>query len=213
MGALVLLLAVGLWFLPGLGATDAVPPSAGMVAYLDDNPMPFWASVDDLLLVGPDAGAWASSAQAVLQGDLNALDEHRMPTFSVLTAGVMVFQPDAALAGHLLNHGVMLLLPLVLYGLGRLGGGRAVGLGAGFLVACLGPLLNASRLYGVDPLIFFILPASLLATAAVRKWWWLAPAAGAVVAVAATVDELDELIGYRNDFLTDTRGTVASAKA
>lgn len=182
--ALLLLLAVGLWFLPGLGAANEVPPSAGMVEYLESNPLPFWATVDDLLLVGPDAGAWASSAQAVLQGNLDALDEHRMPTFSIVTAGVMLFQRDVALAGHWLNHAAMLLLPLLLYGLGRIGGGRAVGLGAGFLVACLGPLLNASRLYGVDPLIFTILPASLLLTAAVRKWWWLAPVAGLVVAMA-----------------------------
>ena len=181
---LVVLLVVGLLFLPGINPDSSQGEIAALSRWAETHDLPFWASIDDLLLVGPDAGAWASSAHAVHQGDWASLDEHRMPTFS-LAVGLMLFvQPDVALAGHLVSHLAMLLLPLVLYGLGRIGGGRGVGFGAGFLVACCGPLLNASRLYGVDPLIFFLLPASLLATAAVRRWWTLAPLAGAVVAAA-----------------------------
>jgi len=180
---LLVLLILGMLFLPGLHAGSGADDGATWAAAQD---LPFWASSDDLLLVGPDAGAWASSAHAVHQGDWSALDEHRMPTFSLLVAALMVVQPDVALAGHLVNHAAMLLLPLVLYGLGRIGGGHGVGFAAGFLVACCGPLINASRLYGVDPLIFFLIPASLLLTAAVRRWWWLAPAAGVLVALTTS---------------------------
>ncbi len=181
---LVVLLVLGLLFLPGLNPDAAQGEIPALTTWADSHDMPFWASVDDLLLVGPDAGAWASSAHAVHQGDFGSLDEHRMPTFSIVVGILLFFQGDVALAGHLLNHLAMLFLPLVLYGLGRIGGGRGVGFGAGFLVACCGPLINASRLYGVDPLVFFLLPASLLLTAAVRRWWWLAPIAGIVTAGA-----------------------------
>lgn len=169
---LTALLVLGLLFLPGIGTAGGAD-------------LPFWATHDDLLLVGPDAGAWASSAHVVHQSDWASLDVHRMPTFSIVVGALLFVQPDVALAGHLLNHGVMLLLPLVIYGLGRIGGGHGVGFGAGFMVACCGPLINASRLYGVDPLIFSLVPASLLATAAVRRWWWLAPGAGMLVAAAS----------------------------
>jgi hypothetical protein len=177
---LLALLLLGLFFLPGLseGSQQQVPLSASIAQH----ELPFWATAEDLLLVGPDAGAWASSAHAVHQGDWASLDDHRMPTFSLLVAALLFVQPDVALAGHLLNHAAMLLLPLVLYGLGRVGGGRGVGFGAGVLVACCGPLINASRLYGVDPLIYLLIPSALLATAAVRRWWWLAPFAGLMAA-------------------------------
>ncbi len=184
-GLLAVLLVLGLLFLPGINSDSAQGEIPALTAWAETQDIPFWGSVEDLLLVGPDAGAWASSAHAVHLGEWSALDEHRMPTFSVVVGAVLFLEPDVALAGHLLNHLAMLLLPLVLYGLGRIGGGRGVGFGAGFLVACCGPLINASRLYGVDPLIFFLLPTSLLLTAAVRRWWWLAPAAGLLTAAAA----------------------------
>jgi hypothetical protein len=188
---LLALLVLGMLFLPGL-RDDAIQGRNAVTVWAEARDLPFWGTGDDLLLVGPDAGAWASSAHAVHQGDWGSLDEHRMPTFSIVVGALLFLQPDVAIAGHLLNHLAMLLLPLVLYGLGRIGGGRGVGFGAGFLVACCGPLLNASRLYGIDPLIFFLLPASLLLTAAVRRWWWLAPAAGAVVA-ATTITHFTTL--------------------
>ncbi len=188
---LLALLVLGMLFLPGL-RDDAIQGRNAVTVWAEARELPFWGTGDDLLLVGPDAGAWASSAHAVHQGDWGSLDEHRMPTFSIVVGALLFLQPDVAIAGHLLNHLAMLFLPLVLYGLGRIGGGRGVGFGAGFLAACCGPLLNASRLYGIDPLIFFILPASLLLTAAVRRWWWLAPAAGAVVA-AATITHFTTL--------------------
>jgi len=181
---LLALLVLGLLFLPGLNSDASRGEIPALSAWAETHDLPFWATVDDLLLLGPDAGAWASSAHAVHQRDWTALDEHRMPTFSLVVGLAMVFQPDVALAGHLVNHLAMLLTPLVLFGLGRIRGSRGVGFGAGFLVACCGPLINASRLYGVDPLIFFLLPASLLATMLVRRWWWLAPAAAVLVAAA-----------------------------
>jgi hypothetical protein len=181
---LLALLVVGLLYMPGINDSIVQAQNHPLTVWAEAHDLPFWATVDDLLLVGPDAGAWASSAHAVHQGDWGALDAHRMPTFSSVVAAMLWFTPDVAMAGHLLNHLAMLLLPLVIYALGRIGGGHGVGFGAGFLVACCGPLLNASRLYGVDPLIFFLIPTSLLATAAVRRWWWLAPGAGLLVAAA-----------------------------
>jgi len=179
--ALALLLGLGLAFLPAIGGAIPGPPSGGLEGARS---LPCWATTADLLLVGPDAGAWASSATNVRMGAWESLDIHRMPTFPLLVGGLLHLQPDVALAGHLLNHLLMLALPLVIYGLGRAGGGRALGLAAGVLVACLGPQISASRMYGIDTTITFMIPASLLATLAVRRWWWLAPVAGLITALA-----------------------------
>ncbi|MFH1467875.1 MAG: glycosyltransferase family 39 protein [Pseudomonadota bacterium] len=179
--ALALVLAVGLAFLPAIGGTVRGQPYRGIESA---QALPFWATTDDLLLVGPDAGAWASSATNVHLGAWEHLDIHRMPTFPLLVGGLLHLLPDVALAGHLVNHLLMLGLPLVIYGLGRAGGGRALGLAAAVLVACLGPAINASRMYGVDATITFMVPAALLAAVAVRRWWWLAPLAGLVTAMA-----------------------------
>jgi hypothetical protein len=179
--SLALLLAVGLALLPAFGGGVREPPDR---AILNAEPLPCWATTDDLLLVGPDAGAWASAAIQVRRGAWDRLEIHRMPTFPLLVGGLLHLQPDVALAGHLLNHLLMLGLPLVIYGLGRAGGGRALGLAAGMLVIGLGPPIGASRMYGVDPTITFMVPTALLATVAARRWWWLAPAAGLITAVA-----------------------------
>ena len=176
LAALGLLLLLGWYFLPPFSPGSGPPPVVEL---------PFWATGDDLLLVGPDAGEWASGAHKVAGHDFVSLDVHRMPTWQLLTGLLLYLQPDVALAGHLLNHLFQLLLPLVLFGLGRLGGSRWVGLGAGFMVALCGPLVNASRLYGVDPAIAFFLPAAMLATASLRHCWQLAPLAGALTGLAA----------------------------
>ncbi len=179
LAAVLVLLGLGIYLLPASGTPMANEPQLEV---------PFWATSSDLLLMGPDAGAWASSAQAVMRGHWEALDEHRLPTYSIVLAAFNWVQGDVALAGHLLNHLSKLLLPLLLFGLGRASGerssGRAIGLAAGLLVLFCAPLANASRMYGVDPLIAFILPASLLAALSVRHRWWLAGLAGPIAALA-----------------------------
>ncbi len=174
--AIVALIAIGLAFWPRM---TGAPQST-----LFGDP-PFWATLHDMVLQGPDAGEWASGAVKVRHGDFDQLDVHRMPTWLLMVGTALFVQPDPALAGHLVNHLLMLLLPLVLYGIGRLGGGRAVGFGAGAICATTAPLIESSRSFGVDTAIAFMLPAAILAALASRWRWWLAAPAGAVAALAA----------------------------
>ncbi len=146
--------------------------------------LPFWATLHDQLVSGPDAGAWASGARALAAGRLEALEAHRMPTWIVLTAAMHKVYP-VALAGHFVNHGLQLLLPVVVYGVGRLSGGRVVGFGAGILVACCPPLVAASRRFGVDPAVGFFVVLMVLACLLVAKRWRWSPLAGAVAALAS----------------------------
>lgn len=141
---------------------------------------PFWASRNDLVLEGPDAGEWAINAWYTHRGQLDQVDVHRMPVWLVLTGGALFFQDDVALAGHLVNHGLGFVLVLAMYGLGRAGGGPAVGLAAGALVALCDPLVIPTRRYGVDAAVSAVLPIALLAALPVRRVPWLAPFAGLV---------------------------------
>ncbi len=145
---------------------------------------PGWASFHDLLLAGPDAGEWAVAALRLDEGRYDALDSHRMPVWTLLTAATMKLQPDVVLAGHLVNHALMLLLPVVIFGLGRFSGGRGVGLGAGVVTASTVVLVDASRRYGVDTTVAFMVPFAMLAAAASARWWWLAPFGGAIAGLA-----------------------------
>ena len=165
------LIAVGVMAWP-TGAMPGTPPTP--------EGTPAWATFHDLLLAGPDAGEWAVAALRLDEGRFEALDTHRMPTWTLLTAAMMRFQPDVVLAGHLVNHLLMLLLPVVLYGLARFSGGRGVGLTAGLWVAATPVLVESSRRYGVDPTVAFMIPMAMLAAAASARWWWLAPLGGAV---------------------------------
>jgi 4-amino-4-deoxy-L-arabinose transferase-like glycosyltransferase len=109
-----------------------------------------------------------------------------MPTWIVLTALAHVAYP-ILLAGHLVNHLLQLLLPVVVYGLGRKAGGRVVGFGAGALVAANPMLVAASRRFGVDPAVTFGVPLLVL----VCLWGALSTkrsvlAGGVAAAVGAT---------------------------
>jgi hypothetical protein len=148
--------------------------------------MPFWATQHDQLISGPDAGAWAAGARALAEGRLGDLDSHRMPTWIVLTALAHAVYP-IMLAGHLVNHLLQLLLPVVVYGVGRKAGGRWVGFGAGALVAANPVLVAASRRFGVDPAVTFGVPALV----AVCLWGARSPkrsvlAGGVATAVGGT---------------------------
>ncbi|HNC94672.1 MAG TPA: hypothetical protein PKW90_01040, partial [Myxococcota bacterium] len=97
--------------------------------------LPFWATITDKMLFGPDAAAWAANALAFFDRRYDDLDFHRMPTWTLMTAAGMTTGLDVVLSGHLVNHLMHLLLPVVLYFLGSLGGSRGAGLGAGMMTA------------------------------------------------------------------------------
>ncbi len=177
VAAISALLIVGLLFWPRF---------AGAPASSTFGEPPFWATIHDMMLMGPDAGEWASGALKVRFGEFDQLDVHRMPTWLLLVGAMLFVQPDPALAGHLVNHLLQLLMPIVIYGLGRMGGGRAVGLGAGMICATCASLIESSRGFGVDPAVAFLLPAALLAALTTRWRWWLAAPAGVLAALAAS---------------------------
>lgn len=174
--AVIVLLAMGAYLWPGLWG------HAPSITSVD---APTWATWQDLLLDGPDAGEWAAAAHAVRRGAFHEVDVHRLPAWPLLVGTALRFLPDVALAGHAVNHGMQLLLPLVVYGLGRWRGGVGVGLGAGVLVALFVPLAAASRRFGVDIAVSFLLSVSLLAALLPRRHVGLAPLAGAVAGFAA----------------------------
>jgi hypothetical protein len=148
--------------------------------------LPFWAGTFDIYLDGPDAGAWASSAWAVFEGRFSDVDPNRMPTWLLLCAGAMhLTDGDVALAGHLVNRAAFLGLPLVVYGIGRLGGNRGVGLAAGLLTIFCPILGQASRRYGADPAVAFMLCSSVLAALSVRRHFLLGLLAGGIAAFAS----------------------------
>ena len=176
VAAIVALLTIGLLFWPRFAGF----PGSSMFG-----DAPFWSTIHDLMLMGPDAGEWASGALKVRWGEFDQLDVHRMPTWLLLVGTMLFAQPDPALAGHLVNHLLHLMMPVVIYGLGRAGGSRAVGLGAGAISACCVALIESSRGYGVDPAVACLLPLAMLAALTTRWRWWLAAPAGVVAALAA----------------------------
>ena len=147
---------------------------------------PFWAGQSDPLLEGPDSGEWAANAVAFSNGQYDDLDPHRMPTFVILTGLFSKITPSIAYAGHLVNHLVHTLLPIVLYGIGRLSGSRSAGIGAGVMVAVSPLLVAASWRFGVDPTIAFMVPLTLLFGMMAGRWWKMAPIAGVVGAFGAS---------------------------
>ena len=66
-----------------------------------------------------------------------------------------------AWAGHLVSAVAWGLQPLALYALGRLAGGRLVGLLAALFVLGAGMLVQEAALFGVDPLLSLLLPITL----------------------------------------------------
>ncbi len=162
-----LLLLVGLYHWPHVASEGA----------------PWWATPQDLLLDGYDAGEWADQHRAWRDGRLGDLDGHRMPTWTLLAGPVA--SVSVPLAGHLVNHLLQLALAPIVYGLGRaLGMGRGTSAFAGVIVATNATLVLASRRFGVDPTITTLVPLALLACHLVRVRWWLGLLAGAVGALA-----------------------------
>jgi hypothetical protein len=150
---------------PGLDATSSLP-----------NWWWNWGSIQDWLLVGADAGNWASNASAWAAGE--ALDPHRLPTYTALTAWFSSIFGDVVFAGHMVNHGVSALLCVLAYALGRActGGAvasRLVGIGAGLLCAWSPELVNSQVFFGVDPTLqFVLLLLALCSFMAMKKGTW-----------------------------------------
>ncbi|MEC7240876.1 MAG: glycosyltransferase family 39 protein [Myxococcota bacterium] len=154
---------------------------------MDGDPsLPFWASPADPLLEGPDSGAWAANILAWSDGDYGYLEAQRMPTYVLFSGLAMAWTGSVALAGHLVNHLAHLLTPLLLYGIGRMMGSRAVGFGAGLMSAVCPFLVQASWRFGVDPTVAFVIPLSLWAGLLAARWWWLGPIAGVAGGLAMT---------------------------
>ena len=168
--------AVGLLLVLGLVA---------MLGHAGGEGLPGWATQHDLLMEGPDAGEWAINALRVSWGQLDAVDVHRPPLWLLATSAALNVTPDIAAAGHLVNKLAYLGLPLVVYGLGRADAGPATGLAGGLLILGCTPLIEASRRYGCDPLVAFVLPLSVLCALPLRRWWYLAPLTGIVAGFAA----------------------------
>lgn len=143
-----------------------------------------WVSDGDRYLFGPDAAEWAGSALALADGRYGDLDFHRMPTFTIVTAGLMKLGLPVAVAMHLWNRVSFWILPVVVYALGARSGSRAAGFGAGLMLAVLPKLVETTRAAGVDPTILFLLPVMLLVASVTASRWWLAPVAGVVSALA-----------------------------
>lgn len=147
---------------------------------------PGWARVRDLLLEGPDAGAWASNANALVLGRLDDLDAHRLPVYPYLTAFASNLYPDVAVAGHVVNHACYLLLGPVVYLLGRRWMSPGMAFGAAVTAVLYPAGIQAGQRFGVDPVVTTALPLALLG-AELGAWrWWVAPLGGLVCGVAAT---------------------------
>lgn len=147
---------------------------------------PGWARISDYLLDGPDAGAWASNANALWLGRVADLDPHRLPVYPFLTAAVMSAYPDVALSGHLVNHLCMLALGPVVFLLGARWMQSGLALGAAVVAAMWVPGVVASQRYGVDPVVALAVPMSLLAAEVGALSWRWAPLAGVVVGITTT---------------------------
>lgn len=176
--AVVLLVGVALAAWHHDATTTGLAPGAGA---------PAWSTARDGLLDGPDAGRWLWQAKALVAGERDRLDPHRMPTWTLLTVLVAgVTRYPLVLAGHLVNHLLGVVIGPVVYGLGRVYDlGRAPALAAGALVVLSPTWLESCRAFGVDPTVSFLWPAGLLLAALAGARPWLAPVAGALAAAVS----------------------------
>jgi hypothetical protein len=146
-----------------------------------------WRYVSDRYITGPDSASWAENAVAFAQGRYGDLDDHRMPTWTLLTGITMTLTHlDVASAGHLLNRGMHLLLGPAVYALGRAVGLRGAAFAAAAMVAFHPALLSAAAVFGVDPTVELLVVATLLSARVAGRWWWFAPVAGMIGGLTAT---------------------------
>ncbi|MCB9741584.1 MAG: glycosyltransferase family 39 protein [Alphaproteobacteria bacterium] len=165
-------------------------PEAGVLG-VDDIPEWWWrfGSLSDLMLVGPDAGNWASNVQAALQGQ--PLDAHRLPVYTFLTAWTTRIFDDIAFAGHAVNHVAAGLVPVAVYAFGRLCSGRGPAAAAAWMTALSPILINNKNHFGVDPVLHLALwTLFALSLLAARGRTWVAALAGVMAGVCAATHYL-----------------------
>jgi len=141
---------------------------------------PWWGTVRDALLDGPDAGEWAKNMLALSDGRLQDLDSHRLPGWVILVNGVLPFQPDVALAGHLVNHLLLLGLGVGVYFIGRLSHQRWVGLGAAALAMLCTHAIEVSLRFGVDASVIGLIPWTIVGALLACRRWQLGLLSGAI---------------------------------
>jgi hypothetical protein len=130
---------------------------------------PAWGTMRDALLDGPDAGEWARCMLAFHDGRYDELATHRLPGWILVTNALMVIEDNVVRAGHLANHLLNLSVGLCIFAIGRMWGNRWVGLGAGALAMLSGHALAVSMRFGVDATVLAMVPLTMLgAVLAVR---------------------------------------------
>jgi nitrate reductase NapE component len=150
-----------------------------------------WAlgGVGDLVLLGPDAGHWATAARALLHG--TAPSFARPPVFPGLAAAASLALHDLVFAGHVVNHLLLLLTLVAAWSLARVAAGPGVGLWVAALVA-VSPTLAQSHqaFHGSPSLHLFVLLFALGAWLALRGSLWRVVLAGGLAALCAACHHL-----------------------
>ena len=148
---------------------------------------PEWGGFRDLLIEGPDAGQWATNMERMAAGDYQHIDPHRMPTWLVLTAALLNHGFGIVAAGHLVNRGMYVMCALGTYTVGRLAGGRMVGLVAAALALAHPHLQLCSQRFGIDAAVEASLPVALALGFLTAKRWWFGPITGFLIAWIAFI--------------------------
>lgn len=173
--AILVVLAMAAWLWP----VDAQPDAMQL------DGVPWWGSTRDLMLEGPDAGEWARNIRLLEQGRFDELDHHRLPSWMLMVAAVMKAGVDVVLAGHIVNRLLFGALGLACFGLGRLRGGRMVGLLAAALAMGLPHVLSSSQRFGIDMAVSAMIPVLMLAALASTRLFWLALPTGLLAGLVA----------------------------
>lgn len=175
LAAVLAVLMVAVWFWP----VDAQPSEVQLSG------VPWWGSTRDLMLEGPDAGEWARNIRLLEQGRLAELDHHRLPSWMVMVAAVMKAGPDVVMAGHIVNRLLFAALGLACFGIGRLRGGRMVGLLAAALAMGLPHVLSSSQRFGIDMAVSAMIPVLMLSALATTRLFWLGLPTGLLAGLVA----------------------------
>lgn len=163
----------------------AVPdPSVPGVAELPQ----WWWKVgwlgDWVLYPGADAGLWAINVDLFIDG--GPLDLHRPPLFTILTGLVTHLIGDVVFSGHMVNHGLSLLVCVAIYAFGRSTSGRGAAMGAAVLTAMSTELILSGAEFGVDAsLQSSMMVLALVSWLAANGSWWRVVPAGIVMGLAA----------------------------
>ncbi|MCK6505030.1 hypothetical protein L6R53_16800 [Myxococcota bacterium] len=175
----------GLAVLAVLGVAWWLWPVTRMPADVDLGQVPWWGGARDLMLEGPDAGEWARNMRLLSEGRWDELDHHRLPSWMVMVAALMELEPDVVRAGHITNRALFVVLGLATWTLGRLGGGRVVGLLAAAMAMATTHVMSATERFGVDMSVSAMIPAVMAAAALATRSWGLGVVAGGLAGLAA----------------------------